>query len=104
MTAKFRTTRRATLAGLVGARSCGGGAARADARRRAARSPSCRTPSRHSLISLTNVATPSLTVSAKTTEGLLEYDYDINPRPALATEWSISPDGLTLHLQAPART
>ena len=27
------------------------------------------------------------------TEGLLEYDYDINPRPALATEWTISPDG-----------
>ena len=43
----------------------------------------------------TTTATPALSVSAKVTEGLLEYDYDINPRPQLATEWSISPDGKT---------
>lgn len=47
------------------------------------------------LVALTTVATPALSVSAKVTEGLLEYDYDINPRPQLATEWSVSPDGKT---------
>jgi peptide/nickel transport system substrate-binding protein len=47
------------------------------------------------LVALTTVGTPSLTNSAKVTEGLLEYDYDINPKPQLATEWSISPDGKT---------
>jgi len=33
-------------------------------------------------------------VSAKVTEGLLTYDFDLNPVPQLATEWSISEDGL----------
>ncbi|RWR04569.1 ABC transporter substrate-binding protein [Paenirhodobacter populi] len=33
-------------------------------------------------------------VSAKTTEGLLAYDFDLQPKPQLATEWSVSPDGL----------
>jgi len=47
------------------------------------------------LMSFATTATTALTVSAKTTEGLLEYDYDIKPRPSLATEWSISPDGKT---------
>ena len=46
------------------------------------------------LVSLTNVFTPSLSVSAKVTEGLLTYDQEINPRPSLATEWTVSPDGL----------
>lgn len=47
------------------------------------------------LVSITNVATPALSVSAKVTEGLLTYDYDLDPKPQLATDWSISPDGLT---------
>ncbi|MDO9711486.1 ABC transporter substrate-binding protein [Paracraurococcus lichenis] len=46
------------------------------------------------LVSLTNVFTPSLSVSAKVTEGLLTYDQEINPRPSLATEWTVAPDGL----------
>jgi peptide/nickel transport system substrate-binding protein len=33
-------------------------------------------------------------VSAKVTEGLLTYDFDLNPVPQLATGWSISEDGL----------
>ncbi len=45
------------------------------------------------LVSLTNSATTTLAVSAKVTEGLLEYDEDLNPKPLLATAWSISPDG-----------
>lgn len=53
------------------------------------------------LVSLVNVATPALSVSAKVTEGLLEYNYDLTPRPQLATSWSISPDGkqYTFHLR-----
>ncbi|HEY2133239.1 MAG TPA: ABC transporter substrate-binding protein [Acetobacteraceae bacterium] len=47
------------------------------------------------LVSATNVFTPSLSVSAKVTEGLLEYDDDLNPLPMLATAWSIAPDGLS---------
>ncbi len=47
------------------------------------------------LVSLGNVATSILSVSAKVTEGLLKYDYDVNPQPQLATKWAISPDGLT---------
>ena len=33
-------------------------------------------------------------VSAKITEGLLTYDFDLNPQPQLATEWVVSDDGL----------
>jgi peptide/nickel transport system substrate-binding protein len=47
------------------------------------------------LVSVANVATPALSVSAKVTEGLLKYGYDLTPEPQLATEWSLSPDGLT---------
>lgn len=53
------------------------------------------------LIALTTVATPALSVSAKVTEGLLSYDYDLNPQPQLATRWEISADGTryTFHLR-----
>jgi peptide/nickel transport system substrate-binding protein len=47
-----------------------------------------------SLVSATTVVTPALSVSEKVTEGLLQYDYDLTPKPVLATEWSIAPDGL----------
>lgn len=47
------------------------------------------------LVTIGNVATPILSVSAKVTEGLLKYDYDVNPQPQLATKWVVSPDGLT---------
>src|SRR5690606_6721843 len=33
-------------------------------------------------------------ITAKITEGLLEYDFDLTPRPQLATSWEVSPDGL----------
>ena len=53
------------------------------------------------LIALTTVATPALSVSAKVTEGLLSYDFDLNPQPQLATQWEVSSDGLryTFHLR-----
>lgn len=45
------------------------------------------------LVSFTN--TNSLQISAKTTEGLLWYTNDMEAKPQLATEWSVSEDGLT---------
>lgn len=47
------------------------------------------------LVSIAHTAGPTQRVSPKVTEGLLSYDLDFNPKPALATEWSVSPDGLT---------
>jgi peptide/nickel transport system substrate-binding protein len=46
------------------------------------------------LVTIAHTAGPSTRVSPKVTEGLLTYDFDFKPRPALATEWTISPDGL----------
>ena len=50
-------------------------------------------PEPTTLVTLTNPADPSLLVSAKVTEGLLTYDFDLNPKPQLATSWSVSADG-----------
>ncbi|WP_051679241.1 ABC transporter substrate-binding protein [Xanthobacter sp. 91] len=47
------------------------------------------------LVTIAHTAGPTQRVSPKVTEGLLTYDLDFNPKPALATEWSVSPDGLT---------
>ena len=50
-------------------------------------------PEPPTLVALTSSADPSLLVSAKATEGLLSYDFDLNPKPQMATHWSVSPDG-----------
>lgn len=47
------------------------------------------------LVSIAHTAGPTQRVSPKVTEGLLTYDFDFKPQPALATAWSVSPDGLT---------
>lgn len=44
---------------------------------------------------LSFTSTSSLPLSAKVTEGLLQYDNDMVPHPQLATEWAVAPDGLT---------
>ena len=46
------------------------------------------------LVSLTTTAQSSVILSAKVTEGLLTYDFDLKPQPQLATAWSMTPDGL----------
>src|SRR5580658_8306740 len=92
MTTKFSTTRRATLAGLSALAVTP--YAKAQTVKKGGTLTFLQNAEPTSLISLTTVGTPSLTNSAKTTEGLLEYDYDIKPKPGLATEWTISPDGL----------
>ena len=48
-----------------------------------------------SLVAIATTAFNTVLVSAKVTDGLLTYDFDLNPKPQLATEWSVSPDGLT---------
>ncbi|MCC3718878.1 ABC transporter substrate-binding protein [Rouxiella badensis] len=53
------------------------------------------------LVALATVAQPVIAVSSKVNEGLLTYDYSLNPLPQLATSWDISADGLqyTFHLR-----
>lgn len=49
-------------------------------------------PEPPTLVALGNCGDPSMLVSAKVTEGLLAYDFDLHPRPQLAVGWSVSPD------------
>ena len=44
------------------------------------------------LSSINNTSTPL--TSGKIYDGLVTYDFDLNPKPALATSWTLSPDGL----------
>jgi peptide/nickel transport system substrate-binding protein len=62
-------------------------------------------PEPTTLVTATNSADPSMLVSAKVTEGLLTYGFDLDPRPQLATRWSVSDDGLRLafHLREGVR-
>ncbi|MCW5625661.1 MAG: ABC transporter substrate-binding protein [Burkholderiales bacterium] len=48
------------------------------------------------LVSAVNPAGPIGVVSTKILEGLLTYDFDMNPKPALAESWSVSADGKTI--------
>lgn len=50
-------------------------------------------PEPTTLVALTDSADPTMAVSAKVTEGLLSYDFNLNPLPQLATEWSVEDDG-----------
>jgi peptide/nickel transport system substrate-binding protein len=51
-------------------------------------------PEPPTLLTLTTTAGVSYFTSSKTNEGLLTYDFGLNPRPQLATSWLVSPDGL----------
>ena len=44
------------------------------------------------LSSINNTSTPL--TSGKIFDGLVTYDFDLNPKPQLATSWTVSPDGL----------
>src|SRR5471032_1146207 len=99
MTAKSRLTRRVLLAGMSALppflTTMAGPRAFAEAAKKGGTLTFLMTNEPNVLMSVATTATTALTVSAKTTEGLLEYDYDNKQRPSLATEWSISPDGKT---------
>src|SRR5699024_2713562 len=42
-----------------------------------------------------NQQTPTQIAAGKIYEGLLTYDFELNPQPGLAKSWEVSPDGLT---------
>ena len=46
------------------------------------------------LVPLLDTNTLTRNISTKVTEGLLTFDAQFNPKPLLATEWTVSPDGL----------
>jgi peptide/nickel transport system substrate-binding protein len=50
------------------------------------------TPEPTALVDLATTATNVLKVSPKVVEGLLEYDFRLQPKPSLATSWEISDD------------
>jgi peptide/nickel transport system substrate-binding protein len=52
-------------------------------------------PEPATLVALTDSADPTMAVSAKVTEGLLAYDFDLEPRPQLAIAWAVSDDART---------
>jgi peptide/nickel transport system substrate-binding protein len=52
------------------------------------------TPEPASIIPLTTTAGGNAEIGPKIVEGLLTYDKDLNPQPLLASEWSVSKDGL----------
>ncbi len=47
------------------------------------------------LVTIAHTAGPSTRVSPKVTEGLVTYDFDFKPQPALALSWDVAEDGLT---------
>lgn len=51
-------------------------------------------PEPNALINFATTAGAEQRISPKVTEGLLAYDFNVQPRAQLATAWSISPDGL----------
>ena len=51
-------------------------------------------PEPPTLVSIDNSFGATQKISSKISEGLLTYDFDLRPQPQLATEWSVSPDGL----------
>jgi peptide/nickel transport system substrate-binding protein len=51
-------------------------------------------PEPTSLVCFNTTGGPIVATSPKVTEGLLDYDYDLTPRPELAVSWSISQDNL----------
>ncbi len=53
-------------------------------------------PEPPSLASYLSTSGPIGQVATKVYDGLLEYDFDLNPKPSLAESWRISPDGKTI--------
>lgn len=52
-------------------------------------------PEPTALLSAVNVSGPTSFVSPKVHEGLLDYDFDLNPLPQLAVSWETAKDGLS---------
>ncbi|MBY3328835.1 ABC transporter substrate-binding protein [Rhizobium laguerreae] len=52
-------------------------------------------PEPPTILALAHTAGGTQKVSPKITEGLLTYDFELTPKPQLATEWTIADDGLS---------
>jgi peptide/nickel transport system substrate-binding protein len=51
-------------------------------------------PEPTTLVCFNTTEGPAIQASSKVVEGLLTYDFDLNPKPQLATSWSVSENGL----------
>lgn len=51
-------------------------------------------PEPTTLVCFNTTEGPAIQASSKVVEGLLTYDYDLDPKPQLAVAWSVSEDGL----------
>ena len=51
-------------------------------------------PEPTTLVCFNTTEGPAIQASSKVVEGLLSYDFELNPKPQLATSWSVSEDGL----------
>ncbi|WP_186017220.1 ABC transporter substrate-binding protein [Burkholderia gladioli] len=51
-------------------------------------------PEPNALVDFATTAGAEEKIAPKVTEGLLAYDFDVKPKPQLATAWSVSADGL----------
>ncbi len=58
-------------------------------------------PEPSQLVAINTSAGGAQFIGSKIFDGLLSYDYDLNPQPSLAREWTVSEDGLeyVFHLQ-----
>jgi len=56
----------------------------------------CVSPEPNAMCAAFNTASPVTVVSGKMLEGLLNYDFNVSPTPALATAWEIAEDGLSI--------
>lgn len=56
----------------------------------------CVTPEPNAMCAAFNTASPVTVVSGKMLEGLLNYDFNVSPTPALATAWQVAEDGLSI--------
>ncbi len=54
------------------------------------------TPEPNAMVSAFNSASPVAVISGKMVEGLVRYDWDLQPQPELATAWEIAEDGLSI--------
>lgn len=88
-------TRRATLLGAT-ALAATAGNAQAQAPKRGGTLVMSIIPEPASLVCAFNTAAPLTVIGPKFVEGLLAYDFALNPQPLLATAWSVSADGLAI--------
>ena len=56
-------------------------------------------PEPSAIIAINTSSGTGQAIGSKINEGLLTYDHRLNPRPALATRWAISPDGLSYRFE-----